>query len=539
MGKVIPMFRARKAPDNPVPSLRRLVLRELEDRQAIHGPNWSRWKLKKKNPDDRAFLIQLARNLSEILDNLPAGTRGKALEAARGDRTQETGDANKYVTRLALPPERSGTLEELVRRLTPSVGRYIAVAKQAGVIHEKGEEHFLGTLFRETPLDTRNQGMQETVECAWAQNLAMLLEKICASIARRQRLAPLFDEMYAANIQASDNGRAPEFNLSSWLSQTYGEGGGGWSDVLDAGYSTECTEPGDPWSGLPLFVPRVQLLAENYELGLGPARLERVEGCPEQESVGGIREIHAKFDFQLETWLAIVSEADEPGEPCRTRACFLLHPQVSLSTASGMRHIWEIAATEHDILFTACPNEDDYTGCEVWRTTRFGAAQFSHRPERFMRWFSETAPPTYNSLAEDNATYLWRAVLQPGVWWVLPVDMPNVERVLGEVGAWEPFRLSFEQPSTILDCPPLEDLGALDTSILSGIAPRLAPAGTAAHALQLNLMAFGGDSPLIQDLEADALRIRGAFGRMKKKVRDAVDERFARLIIQLDAEDTV
>ena len=537
MGKIIPMFRDRKAPDNPAPSLRQLVLQELENRKAFYGPNWSRWKVKKKNPDDRAFLIQLARNMAEILDELPAGTRGKALEAARGDRTQETGDANKYVTRLALPLERSGTPEELVRPLTPSVGRYIAVARQAGVIHGNGEEHFLGTLFRETPLDTRSQGMPDIVECAWAQDLATVLEKVCASISRRQRLGPLFDEMYAANIQASDNGRAPDYNLSSWLSETYGEGGGGSSDLLEAVYSTECTEPGVPWSGLAFFVMRVQLLAENYELGLGPARLERVEGCPVDESVGRSREIHAKLEFQLETWLAIASEVDEPGEPCRTRASFLLHPRVSLSTASGMRHIWEIAATEHDILFTACPKEDDYNGCEVWRTARFGAAQFGHRPERFMRWFSETTPPTYNSLAEDNAIYLWRAVLQPGVWWILPVDMPNVERVLGEVGAWEPFHLSFEQPSTILGCPPLEDLDALDTSILPGIVPRLAPAGTAAHALQLHLMAYGRDSLLIQDLEADTLRIRGAFDRMKKKVRDAVDERFAHLINQLDSED--
>jgi hypothetical protein len=536
MGEVIYMSKRTKGGESKGRSLRGQVLDSLEGLKTIHGPAWSRWRLRKRDPDDRAFLIQLARNLAEILDELPRGKRAKALESARGSGSRETGDANKYVTRVALSATRMGTPEALVKRLTPSVSRYIAVARAVGSIVHQQPEYYLGRLFRDTPLDPHSPEQAVTTTPAWAGDLATVLQKVCASVSRRYQLSTLFDRMLAANIHATDNGRTPEYELSSWVSETFGEGGSWWSADLESWCVWERTEDGTPWSGLPFFVPRVRLFTETYQLGIGPAHLDTILDEPGREPPDASEAIQATLEFRLETWLAICPDRPEPDEPSQTGGYFLLHPSAELITAPRGRQIWEIAATDAEIQLYVFQSDTEAVGGELWKTDRYGAAQFQHRPARFMRWFAATALPEYGSLVAERGGLAWHAVLWPGTWWLLPVNPRNVERVLGEAGTTGPFHLDFATPATIEAWSPFEHLWDLEDSGLPDLVPRLALNGTAASALQLHFLDRGRESPLIGQLEADALRIKGAFDRTEKAFIQSVDARYAALFRDLDEE---
>ena len=536
MGEVIYMSKRAKGGESKGRSLREQVLNSLESLKAIHGPAWSRWKLRKRDPDDRAFLIQLARNLAEILDELPRGKRAKALESARGSGTRETGDANKYVTRVALSATRMGTPEELVKRLTPSVSRYIAVARAVGSIVHQQPDYFLGRLFRDTPLDLRSPDSPVTTAPAWAGDLATVLHKVCASVSRRYQISALCDRMLAANIHATDNGRTPEYELSSWLSETFGEGGSWWSDGLESWCLRERTEEGTPWNGLPFFVPRVRLFTEIYQLGIGPAHLDTILEDPDRGPPDASGAIQATLEFRLETWLAIWPDRPEPDEPSQTGGCFLLHPSAEFVNAPRGRQIWEIAATDAEIHLYVFANDADAVGGELWKTDRYGAPQFQHRPARFMRWFGGTAIPDYGSFAAKSGGLAWHAVLWPGAWWLLPVNPRNVERVLGEAGTTGPFHLDFAAPATIEAWSPFEHLWDLEDSGLPRLLPRLALKGTAASALQLHFLDYGRESPVIGQLEADALRIKGTFARTEKAFIQSVDVRYAAFFRDIDEE---
>ena len=153
-----------------------------------------------------------------------------------------------------------------------------------------------------------------------------------------------------------------------------------------------------------------------------------------------------------------------------------------------------------------------------------------------MRWFFETVAPGIDLLGIESTRLSWHASLSPGVWWSLPVNAKNVERVLGEADTVGAFDLDFPMPDAIPGSPALQYVWDFDGSALPTISPRLAPAETAAFALQMHFLAQGRESTVIADLEADLLKIQQTFDRMKARVRTALDERFDRLMTEFEQD---
>ncbi|MCC5810312.1 MAG: hypothetical protein JJU06_08060 [Ectothiorhodospiraceae bacterium] len=502
----------------------------LEEKRRQYGPNWAGWKLRKRSPEERASLIQLARNLGAILAELPHGTRAHALEAAKGPDSAAKGDANKYVTRVAISPSRSEAAAELARRLTPYVSKYISVARAAGELVtssrvETDPNHFMARLFRDTRLGGESRRREESAE--WAAELAAMLNAVCDAVARRNQLGPLFDRMDEANIFASDNSRSPDFLPTSWLSETFHKLSI-WHlapSEQDTYRILSRTEDGTPWCGDALFVPRVQLMTEVRAVDVR-MRLSSPFGCkgwsaPPEPAVSSVRLV-----FRLETWLAIMPDAVDHATPALTRACLLIRPAVTAEPKAGRDQVLWLGS-KPGLLRALLMYGDDDEGGEIWESSDSTTDWLASLPEQFLEWFHEEELQV-GALGEVSAeqsydSFGFRTDLRDGPWWVLPVNDVVVKQTLGDALYTEPYSLDFRYPDTFSSCPALAEVDELIELPLNSMMPTLAPPSTAACALQLHFLDEGAGSHLIAELEKDALRIRATFERLENSVRSSLN----------------
>jgi hypothetical protein len=543
MGDVVDISRARgarpstkMAPGDVDASLNAAIDAQLEALKAAYGQEWAGWRLRKKHPDERQFLITLAENLHGILKELGHGRRGKALSAAAGPRTAATGDANKYVTRLTLEPKALHD-EKRIELLTPCVGKYIAVARRAGEIvtghgGAPGDPtFFLARLFRNTPLDRRGAAVGSAAP--WAENLASLLDRVCDAVARRYRLGPLFDRMDAANIHAEDAGPDARFMMTAWLSETFHKTAFNHGpDEAEGFLAFERTDEGAPWGGAPLFVPKAMLFREERHVQLGTAVAARrlIDGQWVDGDAGEGADVDLRFS--IEVWLAVGPDAADHVHPCLTRGWLLVRPTVRMGSEPDAAAVTWVGVTADSVSFYA--QQDEMTGTLLVAADG-GAALMAALDDRLRRWFDE-GPQAWGWLMDEPGAD-FRINLPPGSWWVVALLPPNVERLLGRPADDPRLALAFDVPERLdLTAARVEESYASDTELaLSAVAPQIAPASSVANALQLHLMHYKADAVLLKALELDARQLSVRFTSLEDEMRQAVAASQASLVAVLDA----
>ena len=513
------------------PSPNQRIFERLELLKDQHGSTWSKWKLRKRHPDERAFLIQLARNLGAILDSLDHGRRGEALEAAKGPHSAKTGDANKYVTRLVIRQSATTRVEaeDLVKRLTPYVGKYIAVAQQAGIIVTKSQgrpgepTHFLARLFRDTPLDATLGDPGGTP--VWARTISRMLDACCLSIGNRHGLATLFDRMDEANIYSSDESGYGTFHVTEWLSETFHK-----TELIVAGLDNrpvsvpERTEAGVPYAGLPVFVPRYQLASEWRDVPVGPVTLHSIEQAYPTESPttqGNITVPDGILRFQVDTSLGIVPLAEGHNTATTLCAAFLFRPRVQLLNVPRDTEVRWLRTHPHvsEIHVASC--DESY---EVWKTAAPSEEMFQLFSDPFINWFVEDRHLT--NVHDEPVVCPVEMEFGHGPWWVVPVNAESVMEFMGHAHGFGLNTATAIPHCSVADISThLEEY--IDASMLPGattLAENIAPPDTLAAYVQCDLLARKNQSGIVKELENSAIRIRAAFENLEGVVNRLVDD---------------
>ncbi|MCG5517220.1 MULTISPECIES: hypothetical protein [unclassified Ectothiorhodospira] len=494
------------------------ILVKLEELKERHGETYGRWRLNKRDRNDRVFLIQIARNLSSILDWLPRGKRGVVLEKTKSEGSARTGDANKYVTRVTVK-DPAGDPEVLVKPLTPAVSKYIAIAKAAGDVLKhapgstKGPNDCLKRLFRGTYLE-KPWHESPTKVPIWADHLAEMLSGVCKMVAEGHNVGHLFDKMTDANIFATDNGKNPEFKISDWLSETFDKHSLHYYEPIDGHLPLlESTEQGLPLAGLPIFAPRTLLFVETHDIGL--TSLERVQtssiGDCETSCLHNITD--GRLTMRLETWIGIAPVATGHDEPCDTVHVFMLKPSLTLQLEGYTYTVGRLGATNHSLHIEASWSNDS---AGTWKTTDQDARTIRNLEEHFIYWFDLYGRSPICLGWDDE--FKFTCDVDSGLWWASIINGENVVRILDRPSQLPTFDIRFPMPETISWLHEMGDFLCASAAPLDKVELRLPPAETIARDLCLNLLQHGLNSHVTADLEGDAVRIRAIFEDLENKV---------------------
>ncbi|SEQ13936.1 hypothetical protein SAMN05421693_11815 [Ectothiorhodospira magna] len=507
-----------KNPDEENSENRDPILVKLEELKERHGECYGRWRVNKRDRNDRVFLIQIARNLSSILDWLPRGKRGAVLEKAKSEGSARTGDANKYVTRVTVK-DPAGNPELLVKPLTPAVSKYIAIAKAAGDVlkhvpgNTKGPNDCLKRLFRGTYLDEPGHESPTKVPI-WADHLAEMLSGVCTMVAEGHNVGHLFDKMTEANIFATDNGKSPEFKISDWLSETFDKHSLRSYEPIDGHFLLfESTEEGMPLAGLPIFAPRTLLFTETHDIDL--TSLEHVHNssigdyensCPKTITDG-------RLTMRLETWLGIAPVANGYDEPCDIWPVLMLKPSLTLELEGYTYAVGRLGATNHSLHIEASWSNDSTS---AWKTEDQDVRTIMDLETHFIYWF-ELYGRSQVCLGWDDE-FKFRCDVDSGLWWGTMVNGENIVRIFDRPSQLPTFDIRFPIPETISWLHDIGDFVCASAAPLDTVETRLPPAETIARDLCLNLLHDGPNGHITAGLESDAVRIKAIFEDMENKV---------------------
>ncbi|KHL24114.1 hypothetical protein PK98_15640 [Croceibacterium mercuriale] len=276
------------------------------------------WKLRRKQPRDRADLIVLARNLAQMYRRLPHGEKARALRASGFGGKDNEAAISTYANNLMLPAGVASSDDKRIRRLSTRVKRYVNVAEAI-----EGDRHrALSYLFRWTSYDRASSD-------DWQGKLSAKLHRLAVEVAASTDLPRYFDEASAANVCLADDG-STSFRATGWLSETFhkddfarvqaANSEGGW--LYDRNDNEKM-----PRCGAPLFVPKAAIDTSTCSW-----MVRRADGTA--------GELACTFTCTL--YVALVPIAGSLNEPCRVECWLFLRPSVALR--SGRLPVWQVVA---------------------------------------------------------------------------------------------------------------------------------------------------------------------------------------------------
>jgi len=466
--------KTKRSPPTSRDPLNRRLIATVEERIASANARdkATAWRLSKKNPTERGDLIKIARNLDMLLAALPHGSKIRALAAAGFGGDDQSG----YSGNLTVPAHIDSVVGDRLRRLTPQVYRYLAVAQAV----EPDRDRAINLLFSGTSLDgfIANEG-----DLDWADRLSHVIFLNTARINGELKLGEIFDCLSRENVFLAD-GEDFSLKVTDWLSETFHKFD--FKERPSAGsWMFDRNDDATPRCGAALFSPKIALAAEQrswqFDVQTLVDRSGNSLGHPDKITVHATAALH----------LALVPVASDLEVPAGVEPWLLVRPRA------------RIEAGQTSDVFRIRENGDDLT---LWNEAGIWTLTDPHN----LRHTDGTA--LFIDRA-DSATE--NPDLAGGSWWCMPVSGENVRSQLGQ--AWGNILLRAPPPhrelSTLVDgAADLEqvDFHALDPGIY-------APSGSVAGALQ-NAIATRQFRSLF---ETEILNLRMAYMKLHQQLRAA------------------
>jgi hypothetical protein len=430
------------------------------------------WRLRKKHPTERSDLIKIARNLDMMLDSLPHGGKVRALAAAGFSGNDQSG----YRGNLTVPLQADQVDDVRLRRLTPQVHRYLAVAQAI----EPDRDRAIHLLFTGTSLDHFTVG-EDDVD--WADRLSRVLSAGSARVSAELGLGELYDRLSRENVFLGDDAEIT-LKVTDWLSETFHKfdfaerpGDGSWMFDRNDDHTPRC--------GAALFSPKIALASRVHSWQFDVSALFDRNGNslehPARITVHATATLH----------LALVPVAPDLELPAGVEPWLLIRPHAQIE-AGQTSNVHRIRANADDLTL--------WTDAGVWTLKdphairdRDGATLFIDRTDK----------------AAENPD------LSSGSWWCLSVHSANVRRQLGQ--AWDHILLQAPPPHRDLS-PMVDGAADLDQVDFHAFDPGIyAPTGSVAAVLQ-NAIATRQLKSLF---EIEIMKLRTAYMNLHRQLRRA------------------
>jgi hypothetical protein len=430
------------------------------------------WRLRKKNPTELGDLIKIARNLDIMLDSLPHGGKVRALAAAGFGGDDQSG----YRGNLTVPIQVDHVDELRLRRLTPHVQRYLAVAQAI----EPDRDRAIHLLFAGTSLDHFTGGGNDV---DWADRLSRVLSANTAKINAELGLGELYDRLSQANVFLGEDAGIT-LKATDWLSETFHKfdfaerpGDGSWMYDRNDDQTPRC--------GAALFSPKIALASKVHSWQFDVRTLTDRGGNslehPDRITVHATATLH----------LALVPVAPDLEAPAGVEPWLLLRPHAQIE-AGQRSNVQRIRA--------------DADGLTLWN----GAGAWTLLdPHGFRHSDSAKLLVDQTDKAAENPD------LSNGSWWCLPASGENVRRQLGQ--SWDHLLLQAPPPHRNLS-PVIDEAADLEQVDFHALDPGIyAPSGSVATALQ-NAIATRQLKSLF---ETEIVKLRTAYADLHHQLRSA------------------
>jgi len=463
----------RSPPIGSDPLNRRLIA-SVEERFASANARdkATAWRLRKKHPTELGDLIKIARNLDKMLDSLPHGGKVRALAAAGFGGDDQSG----YRGNLTVPVQVDYVDEVRIRRLTPQVQRYLAVAQAI----EPDRDRAIHLLFAGTSLDHSTVGDSDV---DWADRLSHALSTITAKISTELCLGDLFDRLSEQNLFLGED-VALTLKVTDWLSETFHKfdfaerpGDGSWMYDRNDDHTPRC--------GAAAFSPKIALASKVHSWQLDVRSLTDRSGNslehPDRITVHATATLH----------LALVPVAPDLEAPAGVGPWLLLRPHAQIE-AGQTSNVHRIRADADGLTL--------WNDAGIWTLLDPHAFRHSDSAKLFI---------DQTDRAAENPD------LSSGSWWCLPASAENIRRQLGR--PWDYLLLQAPPPHRNLS-PLIDEAADLEQVDFYALDPGIyAPSGSVAAALQ-NAIATRQLKSL---LETEIVKLRTAYVNFHHQFRSA------------------